>query len=86
MKKIFIGNLPDSTTEDELQCLFSEFGKVCSFKLMKDIFSGKCKGFGFIEMEGHHARDAIANLNGKYYKGNSLKVSLDFSSARCRRR
>ncbi|MES9881038.1 MAG: RNA-binding protein, partial [Sedimenticola sp.] len=48
MKKLFIGNLPASTNEEELLSLFSEFGTVRSAKLVTDVFSGQCKGFGFI--------------------------------------
>jgi len=83
LKKIFIGNLPDSTSESDLETLFSEFGKVRSSKLVTDVFSGLCKGFGFIEMEGHEARAAIAGLNGKEFNGNSLRVS--FESPRMKR-
>ncbi len=77
MKKLFIGNLPSSTNEEELQALFSEFGTVRSFRLVTDVFSGQCKGFGFIEMEGHEARAAIAGLNGKDFNGNALKVNFE---------
>ena len=77
MKKLFIGNLPPSTNEKDLQALFSEFGKVRSFKLVTDVFSGQCKGFGFIEMEGHEARAAIAGLNGKDFQGKPLKVNFE---------
>ena len=45
MKKLFVGSLPPSTTEDSLQALFSEFGTVRSMNLIKDLFSGDCKGF-----------------------------------------
>jgi RNA recognition motif-containing protein len=86
LKKLFIGNLPESTTEEDLKDLFSRYGTVRSSKLITDIFSGRCKGFGFIEMEGHEARAAITGLNGKYFNGNSLKVNFEFSKARCRRR
>jgi RNA recognition motif-containing protein len=44
---------------------------------VKDLFSGKCKGFGFLEMEGHEARAAIAGLDGKMYEGNHLKVKFE---------
>jgi RNA recognition motif-containing protein len=86
LKKLFIGNLPDGTTEEDLQIVFSQYGTVRSSKVVKDVFSGRCKGFGFIEMEGHEARAAIAGLNGKDFNGNSLKVNFEFSKARCRRR
>lgn len=77
MKKLFIGNLPASTKTEELEALFSEFGKVRSSRLVTDVFSGQCKGFGFIEMEGHEARAAIAGLNGKDFNGKPLKVNFE---------
>jgi len=77
MKKLFVGSLPPTTTEESLQALFSEFGTVRSIKLVKDLFSGNCKGFGFLEMEGHEARAAIAGLNGKSFEGNLLKVKYE---------
>ncbi|MEJ2361224.1 MAG: RNA-binding protein [Gammaproteobacteria bacterium] len=77
MKKLFIGNLAPSTTEASLEELFSPFGKVRSLRLVKDLFSGKCKGFGFLEMEGHEARAAMAELNGKTISGLSLKVRFE---------
>lgn len=77
MKKLFIGNLAPSTKEQELETLFSEFGKVRSLKLVTDVFSGQCKGFGFIEMEGHEARAAIAGLNGKDFNGKQIKVNFE---------
>jgi RNA recognition motif-containing protein len=60
LKKLFVGNLPSNATEISVVKLFSECGKVHSIKLATDIFSGKCIGFGFISMEGHEAKVAIA--------------------------
>ena len=77
MKKLFVGSLPPSTTEDSLQALFSEFGTVRSINLIKDLFSGNCKGFAFLEMEGHEARAAIAGLDGKPFEGNFIKVKFE---------
>ncbi len=77
MKKLFVGNLPSSTTETELTALFAEFGTVRSLTLATDIFSRQCKGFGFVEMEGHEARAAIAALDGKDFKGKGLKVNFE---------
>jgi RNA recognition motif-containing protein len=77
VKKLFVGSLPPSTTEESLQALFSQYGTVRSIKLVKDLFSGKCKGFGFLEMEGHEARAAIAELDGKSFEGNFLKVKFE---------
>jgi len=77
MKKLFVGSLSPTTTEESLMELFSPFGKVRSLKLVKDLFSGRCKGFAFLEMEGHEARAAMAELNGKSLDGHSLKVRFD---------
>ncbi len=86
MKKLFIGNLPASTSENDLETLFSEFGTVRSSKLVTDVFSGQCKGFAFIEMEGHEANAAIAGLNGKDFNGKSLKVNYEMPKPGGRRR
>jgi RNA recognition motif-containing protein len=77
LKKLFIGNLPASTNEEEIQALFSKFGTVRSLRLVTDVFSGQCKGFGFIEMEGHEARAAIAGLDGQDFNGKPLKVNFE---------
>ena len=74
MKKLFIGNLPANATNESVNSLFSEYGKVRSVDVATDIFSGKCRGFGFIEMEGHEARAAMAALDGKSVDGQNLKV------------
>ena len=86
MKKLFVGNLPSDTTESSMQDLFSEFGTVRSINLVADMFTGKCRGFCFIEMEGHEARAAMAALDGKSFGGNSLRVRFeDPRSSRGRR-
>jgi RNA recognition motif-containing protein len=59
---------------------------VRSSKLVTDVFSGQCKGFGFIEMEGHEARAAIAGLNGKDFNGRSIKVNFESPKPGRRRR
>ncbi len=73
MKKMFVGNLADETNEQDIQ-LFAQHGTVRSIKLATDVFTGRCKGFGFVEMEGHEARAAIADLDGKNFKGRPIKV------------
>lgn len=75
MKTIFVGGIPDDTKDDELEAHFSQFGKVRAMKLIRDVFTGKCKGFALIDMEGHEARAAIAGLDGKDFKGRPLRVN-----------
>ncbi len=77
MKKMFIGNLPEDATEASVTALFSAFGTVRSIRLTADVFSGKCKGFGFIEMEGHEARAAMAGLDGKTVGNKPLRVKFE---------
>jgi len=77
LKKLFVGSLPADATEESVQTLFSEFGTVRSIHLVTDVFSGKCRGFGFVEMEGHEARAAIAALEGKMYHDKFLKVRFE---------
>ena len=78
MKKLFIGNLPQDATEDSVREMFTAFGTVRSISVASDIFTGKCKGFGFIEMEGHEARAAQAALDGNMVEGDrSLRVRFD---------
>lgn len=86
MKKLFVGSLPSHTTEESLNALFAQFGTVRSTNLVKDMFTGKCKGFAFLEMEGHEARAAIAGLNGKTFEGNTLKVKYEEARGKGRRR
>ena len=82
MKKLYVGNLPPDTSEDDFRALFVPYGQVRSLTLAKDLFSGRCKGFGFIEMEGHHARAAIQGLSGKTFRGSVLRVNEEVPRAR----
>lgn len=82
LKKLYVGSLPPTSTENGVQELFSQYGRVHSIKLAKDLFSGTCKGFGFLEMEGHEARAAIAGLDGKSWEGNFIKVRFEDNRAR----
>ncbi len=77
MKKLFVGSLPHDATEESVKTLFAEFGTVRSIEIASDIFSGKSKGFGFIEMEGHEARAAIAGLNGRSVGDKLLVVKFE---------
>lgn len=77
MKRMYVGNLSPSTKESDVTKLFEDFGTVRGVKLVNDVFSGKCRGFGFVEMEGHEARAAIAGLDGSLIDGRPLKVRLE---------
>lgn len=77
MKRIFVGNLPSSASDESVRELFAQFGTVRGIRVNMDIFTGKCRGIGFVEMEGHEARAAIAGLDGKPFDGNFLKVRLE---------
>ncbi len=73
---IFVGNLSKEVTDDDLQTLFSEYGTVRSVKVIKDMFSGESKGFGFVEMPGQaEAQKAISELNTKDLKGKKITVN-----------
>jgi len=73
---MYIGNLAYDVTEDDLKNAFSEFGEVSSVKIIIDKFSGRPKGFGFVEMPNNSEADqAIKALNGKALNGRSIKVN-----------
>lgn len=74
MKTLFVGNIAPQATENEIKELFSEYGTVRKLELPRDIFSGRNKGFAFVDMEGHEARAAMAALNGKSFMNSNLKV------------
>ena len=81
MKKLFIGGLPTTANEKSISALFSAYGTVRSIEIKKDIFSGQCRGFGFLEMEGHEARAALAGLDGASFEGGLLKVRFEEAKA-----
>jgi RNA recognition motif-containing protein len=73
---IYVGNLSYEVTEQELQRSFEAFGQVESVNIIKDKFSGRSKGFGFVEMpDKANAQSAINELNGKELKGRTLNVN-----------
>lgn len=75
-KRIYIGNLPFSATDQEVRDLFSEFGAVESVHLVTDRDTGRPRGFGFVEMESDEgAADAIGALNGREMEGRNLNVA-----------
>jgi RNA recognition motif-containing protein len=73
---IYVGNLPFNTDEDALRAAFEAYGQVEDVKLIKDKYTGKSKGFGFVEMPTEaEALAAIEDLNGKDFKGRNLTVN-----------
>jgi RNA recognition motif-containing protein len=74
--KLYVGGLAYSVTDQELEQLFSEQGKVLSATVTKDKLSGQSKGFGFVEMEDlKEGQNAIKTLNGKEVSGRSIMVN-----------
>lgn len=75
-KKLYVGNLPFTTTEDELRAIFQRHGSVDSVHVITDRETGRARGFAFVEMsELNAAQDAIKALDGSELGGRSLKVN-----------
>jgi len=75
-KKLYVGGIPYSSTEDELKAAFAEMGEVTSSAIIIDKMTGRSKGFGFIEMANDADADkAIAEMNGKDFQGRTLTVN-----------
>ncbi len=74
--KLYVGGLPYSVTEDRLEELFAEHGTVESARVITDKFTGRSRGFGFVEMSSQEeAQTAIDKLNGTDLEGRSLTVN-----------
>jgi RNA recognition motif-containing protein len=75
-KKIYVGGLPFSVTDDQLKKLFESHGTVESAKVVTDRYTDRSRGFGFVEMSSQQeAEQAIQALNGTEIEGRSLKVN-----------
>ncbi len=73
---IYVGNLPNEATEDEVRQAFEGFGQVTEVRIITDRFSGESRGFGFVEMPSKaEAEKAIEEMNGKELKGRALNVN-----------
>jgi RNA recognition motif-containing protein len=82
-KKLYVGNMPYETTEQDLQQMFGQYGTVVTVTIIKDRYSGRSKGFGFVEMEDDAAADeAIRQLNGKEMGPDDRKRALVVNEAR----
>ena len=74
--KLYVGNLPYSVRDEDLQQAFGEFGTITSAKVMMERDTGRSKGFGFVEMGSDaEAQQAIAGMNGQSLGGRSLVVN-----------
>mgnify|MGYP002683580823 FL=1 len=74
---IFVGSLPFKLQETDLREIFEEHGEVTSVKIITDKFSGRSKGFGFVEMPNDaEAQQAIDELNGAEVDGRTIVVNL----------
>ena len=76
MLKLSVRGLPRDMTEKNLNELFAAHGRVHGLKMAKDLFSGECKGFAELEIEGHEALAAIAALDGSTHSAQSIRVGL----------
>ena len=74
-KKLYVGNIPFSTTEDELRSLFEQHGSVESINVITDRETGRPRGFAFVEMDASAADAAMQALDGKDMGGRSLRVN-----------
>jgi RNA recognition motif-containing protein len=75
--RLFVGNLPFSVDDSKLKDIFSEYGKVSEAKIIKDKFSDRSKGFGFVTYEEEaSAENAISQLDSKEIEGRAIKVSI----------
>ena len=83
--KIFVGNLPGETTEDDLRQAFESFGQVRSVTIVMDTGEGKSRGFGFVIMSSaNEAKNAIEKMNGKDLRGRKIYVEKSRTNAKAR--
>jgi len=73
---VFVGNLPWSTTDEDLHELFSQYGEVKRAKIVLDRETNRSRGFGFVDMEEADAQKAIESWNNQQYNGRVLTVNL----------
>ncbi len=75
-KKLYVGNLAFSVTDDELAQAFSSFGNIASARVVMDRMTGRSKGFGFVEVEDDAMADeAVEKMNGQTIGGRPVRVS-----------
>jgi RNA recognition motif-containing protein len=75
MMNIYVGNLSNDATDENIREVFESFGQVTSAKVIKDKYNGQSRGFGFVEMSAQsQAETAIRSLNGKELQGKEMSV------------
>ena len=73
---IYVGNLAYSVKDEDMKAAFAEFGEVTSAKVIMDKYTGRSRGFGFVEMANdEEAKAAIEGMNGKELQGRAVKVN-----------
>ena len=75
MKKLYVGNLPFTSTEDSVRELFQQHGQVDSVNLISDRDTGRPRGFGFVEISDEGAEAAIRALDGTNFEGRDIRVN-----------
>lgn len=76
MKRLYVGNLPFTATDDQVSQLFGQHGTVHSVALVNDRETGRPRGFGFVEVDDDAAQAMIASLDGKDMGGRALSVNV----------
>lgn len=75
-RKLYVGNLSYNTTEDDLRELFAAYGTIDSLNLITDRYTGRPRGFGFVEMStDEEAQAAVSGLDGRDVDGRQIKVN-----------
>ena len=80
MLTLNVRGLPRSMKEEDVRQLFAQHGRVFELRVARDLFSGECKGFAELKMEGHEARNAIVALDGSTQSGATIRVGIHDNS------
>ncbi len=76
MEKLYVGNLPYTTTQESVEALFSQYGPIESVALIKDRETGRLKGFGFVEFKSKEDANKALELDGQDFEGQKLRVNV----------
>ncbi len=76
MNKIYVGNLPFNTTEQEVEEVFKQFGDIEEIALIRDRYSNEFKGFGFITFTSQEGAQNALSMDGKEFLGRAIKVNM----------